>query len=235
MGSPVPDPKIGETFQRWTVTGATVTVGRYKRVPVTCSCGTAKVIDKSNLLKGLSQSCGCLSKEVVSARSKTHGKAKTPVYAVWNMMKQRCLLPTNKQYPDYGGRGITVCDEWLVFENFYADMGDPPFKGASIEREDTSKGYSKENCVWASRAQQNRNTRKTVLYTFQGSARTLREVSELVGMNLNTLSSRIYGQGMSLEEAIAKPIMASTESAKLAGKGRNPGRIDGYKKYSQGN
>ena len=85
-----------------------------------------------------------------------HGKHGTPVYQVWNHMLQRCTNPKNPGFKHYGGRGITVCERWLQFANFYADMGDPP-PGLMIEREDNDKGYSPDNCVWADRLTQNHN------------------------------------------------------------------------------
>ena len=147
-------------------------------------------------------------------------------------MKQRCKLPTNKQYADYGGRGIKFDPAWEDFENFYRDMGDPPFPGATLEREDTNGDYCKANCSWATRTQQNRNTRRTVLFNFQGQKLTLPEIAEKVGMNQNTLSSRIYGQGLSMEEATTRPLIPNEESGAMAGINRHyQGRIVGENKY----
>jgi hypothetical protein len=81
---------------------------------------------------------------------------KTPTYQSWDHMKQRCLNPNNDSYASYGGRGITVCERWLTFENFLADMGERP-KRKSIERVDNDKGYYPENCVWATRQRQQLN------------------------------------------------------------------------------
>lgn len=231
MGSPVPDPEIGAIFERWTVTGPTIQ-GKHKKVPATCTCGVSKIVDKSNLLKGLSRSCGCLSKETTSAIFTKHGKRGSPVYAVWNMMKQRCKLPTNKQYADYGGRGIKFDPAWEDFENFYRDMGDPPFPGATLEREDTNGDYCKANCSWATRTQQNRNTRRTVLFDYKGQKLTLAQIAEITGMNQNTLSSRVYGQSLSMEEATTRPLIPNEESGAMAGINRHyQGRIDGENKY----
>lgn len=231
MASPVPDPELGAVFGRWTVTGPTVQA-KHKKVPVTCICGVSKAIDKTNLLKGLSQSCGCLAKEVTSALSKTHGKSGTPVYAVWNMMKQRCSLPSNASYPDYGGRGISYDPTWESFEVFYRDMGDPPFPRATLERLDTNGNYCKENCRWASKLEQANNKRNNVLFEYKGQKLSLSKIAKLTGMNQNTLTSRIYGQSLSLEEALAKPITPNEVSGAMAGMGRAyKGRVDGENKY----
>ena len=80
----------------------------------------------------------------------------TKIYDCWVSMKQRCLNPKATGYKNWGGRGITVCDEWLGFENFYEDMGDKPV-GLSIDRKDNNKGYCKSNCRWATPTEQANN------------------------------------------------------------------------------
>src|SRR5678816_3096740 len=96
-----------------------------------CVCGTRKQVNRSNLLRGLSISCGCHK----SKASSTHGMSKTITYKSWQNMHARCLNPNNQAYPYYGGAGIVVCERWMKFENFLADMGERPSSLHSIERE----------------------------------------------------------------------------------------------------
>jgi hypothetical protein len=95
----------------------------------------------------------------------THGRTHDPVYAVWRQMVYRCRNPKSKWYPDYGGRGISVCKQWLSFKNFLADMGERP-DGMTLERVDNNKGYSPANCRWATRSEQNKNRRLTATVQF---------------------------------------------------------------------
>lgn len=120
-----------------------------------CSCGKHKTVDGSSLRRGATKSCGCLQN---GSHRVTHGMSHTPEYAVWQAMLQRCRNPNNKRHSDYGGRGITICKSWERFEKFISDMGLCP-KGLTLERRDNDKGYSPDNCYWATRNQQQRNMR----------------------------------------------------------------------------
>ncbi len=118
-----------------------------------CSCGKTHTVLGASLRQGLTKSCGCLKKE----RFFVHGKNESKEYHAWEGMIGRCTNKKNLRYYQYGGRGVTVCNRWLKFENFYQDMGDCPV-GHSLDRIDNNMGYEPLNCRWATPEQQQRNT-----------------------------------------------------------------------------
>ncbi len=138
-----------------------------KKTMLICRCVCGKTIQALalNIINGGKTSCGCkVDKATLAedARSRltTHGKSRTVEYRAWKHMKERCTNPNCKEYKNYGGRGITVCKEWInSFECFYADMGDKPDKKLSLDRINNEKGYSKENCRWTDSLTQLSNRR----------------------------------------------------------------------------
>lgn len=124
-----------------------------------CRCGSLRIISVSSLTLGRTRSCGCLRKESAFK----HGyiqRGDGTIYKVYKSMIARCTVPTNKDYSYYGGRGIIVCDRWLCsFDLFLLDLGPRPV-GMSLERKDNNKGYSPDNCCWATKSQQMLNRRK---------------------------------------------------------------------------
>lgn len=129
-----------------------------------CDCGNDVVVAGSNLQNGNTKSCGCLNKQILSDIKTKHKMCKDSSYKSWEMMLQRCTNSNRDNYKHYGGRGITVCDRWLKFENFYADMGDRP-EGTSIDRIDVNGNYEPRNCKWSTHKEQciNRRSSKNII------------------------------------------------------------------------
>lgn len=119
-------------------------------------------------------------------------KVEPPLYATWQGMKRRCLNPNFKQWADYGGRGITVCDRWMHdYAAFAADMGPKPSPNHSIDRKDNDAGYSPENCIWSTKKHQQRNRRvKPIMVTIEGREYMLAELCEISGQTHVTVKVR---------------------------------------------
>lgn len=170
-----------------------------------CDCGTIKLIATSALRSGLTTSCRCYHRELVSSMSKRHGMSKTRVYHIWTDMKARCSHENNKHYKHYGGRGITVCEEWLnSFDIFYNDMGDPPTKKHTIDRIDNNGNYEPVNCKWSTYTEQALNRRSNVLISFNGETKTALEWAQEIGLPPTTIYGRIRRGFTRPEEVLSK-------------------------------
>lgn len=145
--------KRGEVYGSWTVAEDQSERGKHPRVRCICSCGLAKLVSVGHLRGGRSRACPSCSHRV------SHPKRQMPGYNSWRGMRGRCSKPNHISYPWYGAKGVRVCQRWQEsFDAFIADMGSPPPGKQWIERLDNSVGYEPGNCVWATPAEQARNT-----------------------------------------------------------------------------
>lgn len=172
-----------------------------------CECGTQKVVRGVNLLRGLTRSCGCLVGDSLRTNRHTkghatHGDRRSVEYSLWSKMLSRCA----GDHPRYGGRGIRVSEAWRTsYATFLADMGRRPSPELTIERVDNNKGYSKENCIWATRSQQARNTRRNHLVSAFGKTQCVVEWAEETGLPASIIRARIRKLGWSAEQALTQP------------------------------
>ena len=171
-----------------------------------CECGGNKVVSSYHLRNGTTQSCGCIKRGQNLEMFVTHGETGTPLWKLWNSVKNRCNNPNNRKYANYGGRGISVCSEWetnyLAFRDWCLANGYR--KGLTIERIDVDGDYSPSNCVFATQKVQQNNRRNNHRITYNGETKTLSQWAEYLGMTYKMLEHRI-NRGWSVEDAFNIP------------------------------
>lgn len=181
---------VGSRFGRLVIEDRTTLQAKCR-----CDCGNVVSVLMSNLGNGHIRSCGCLRAETTIARSTKHGASrrgkKTRAYNVWCGIIKRCTNPNIADWENYGGRGISICKEWSdSFEQFLADMGEP-LRGHTIERNDVNGNYCKDNCTWATRKEQNNNTRKSKWLVLGERRQTLAQWADELGLNRSTIHRRL--------------------------------------------
>lgn len=205
----------GMTFGRLTVLRFAYKKQRRAYYTCLCVCGNIKDVRSDQLTRGIAKSCGCLQKDIVKVvMAKTmrkHGMSNHPLRAVFCAMKQRCYNPNNKHYEYYGGRGITICDEWMdnlqsffdwAFENGYK-------KGLTIDRIDVNGNYAPNNCRFVKMSVQCRNKRNNIMVTLNGQTKVLAEWCELLGRDYHIVHARLC-RGWTLKKALMTPIKKSS-------------------------
>jgi hypothetical protein len=218
---------IGHVFGRLTIVAEDSPLYGMRRVVCECSCGGGKTAYLSNLKKGLTASCGCLQRERASQSASSrikHGQYRTPEYRCWRGILQRCHNPRNKQFKDYGGRGIKMCYEWRNdFPSFLAHVGKRPSSSHSLDRRDNNLAYEPGNVRWATHIEQHNNTRQNRIVDVDGSPHTLAEAIRLKGQRSNVVRQRI-AIGWSVERALNTPIVPSPRRGiKRRNEATNPG------------
>jgi hypothetical protein len=175
--------EIGNTYGRLRVQKEAGSVSGKAVWVCACSCGNTKLVTGDCLRTGKVRSCGCYQDEFRKAgTNKTHGMSRSPTYRSWQEMKVRCYDPTSISFPNYGGRGISVCKRRRTsFEHFLIDMGVRP-KGTSLDRENNNLNYSPRNCKWSARNEQNRNKRSNIVVRYKGESRCLSEWCDVLNV-----------------------------------------------------
>lgn len=169
-----------------------------------CDCGNETVVRSDCLRIGKIQSCGCLRNELVGDRGRTHGMTETRLYRTWCGMKNRCYNPSYKGYKNYGGRGITICSEWLHdFQAFYDwAMANSYKENLTIERKDVNGNYCPENCCWITKKMQSRNRTDNRKITCKSQTMILTDWANLLGVNRSTLAYKLKNSDLSEAEVI---------------------------------
>lgn len=200
---------IGQVFGRLTVIGeAERSKHNHIQWYCECSCGKVTIVTTACLKTGNTISCGCYGDECRLVNARTHGMRRTKVYVTWCQMIARCLDQNSISYKNYGGRGISICDRWRQFNNFFADMGDRPFKNAQIDRIDNEGNYEPGNCKWSTPAENALNRRSTRYITYNGETLAIAQWTKRFGIARSTLQNRL-NRGWSVEKALTespKPI-----------------------------
>lgn len=194
---------VGQRFGRLTV------IERYPVPNIStwtcqCDCGNITHPRARSLINGITQSCGCLRTERIKLAVTKHGKHNTPLYKVWTAIKMRCLNPNCPAWDLYGGRGITICDEWLDFETFAKAVGERPSNKHSLDRyPDPNGNYEPGNVRWATQFEQMQNMSRNVHVTWNGETHTLSEWSRRTGISESGLGWR-YHQGWPPEKMFSQ-------------------------------
>lgn len=189
--------KEGAKFDRLTVLGPQFKVHKW-RVVCRCDCGTVSVLAPAFVARKVppARSCGCLLP--IRLKKSPHRGAKTLIYGVWAGMKRRCYCRSSPSYKDYGGRGITVCDEWIKNFSAFRDwaLSHGYKRGLQIDRKNNNLGYSPENCRFVTPQVNSNNRRSSRLYTWKNETKTLKQWSEDIrcAVSYGTLKDRLdYG------------------------------------------
>lgn len=170
-----------------------------------CDCGKEKVIEKSSVKTGHTKSCGCWQIENNKVIGITHNKSKTREFKIWLGIKKRCLNKKHSTYKNYGGRGIKICDRWKdSFENFLADIGSAPSELYSIDRIDNNGNYEPSNCKWVTRKEQNNNTRRNRIFSYEGNNYTLSNLCDKLELKYKLIYDRVTKLKWKIEEAICR-------------------------------
>lgn len=182
-----------------------------------CDCGNTKIVNYQSLRNGLTTSCGCFHREMISTLFSKHGGSGTRTYTTWKSMRDRCNNPNSTVYEFYGGRGISYDSRWQVYENFLEDMGPRP-EGMTLDRIDVNGHYTKENCRWATNEEQGLNKR--------AQARSVTGVSGVIPARNNTFVATFKSRHLGTFDLLEKAILARQAAEEIWKAGDWPDNID---------
>lgn len=206
------DIKNGTRYGRWTVIEEVAASGD-RRFKCQCDCGTISSVRLTHLRRGASKSCGCLAAELSTIRATKHGHHYNPLTQAWRDMKRRCINPKHKRYKDWGGRGITICREWLdleIFLDWAVQNGYKP--GLLLDRIDNDGNYEPNNCRWVTMKEQGNNRRDNKLITYKGVTMTQTQWADSLGINPMTLALRL--KNWPLAKALETPRQAKNSRSR---------------------
>ena len=167
-----------------------------------CQCGKTVIVNGSSLRNGRTKSCGCFRSERSMEANIKHGLSKSRLYSVWALMKDRCLRKKSNAYKNYGGRGISICEEWLGFKPFMEwALTNGYQENLTIERKDNNDNYCPENCTWILKSEQAKNSRNLKFIIFNGEKKFLAEWAKIIGIDRRTISARLK-RGWSIKKAL---------------------------------
>ena len=210
----------GDRFGRFIVIKEMPKKAKNRYVLCKCDCGNIRNTSLSMLKAGKSKSCGCLKIDLAKKRSFKHGQCFTRLYHCWKGMKKRCLNPKCISYPNYGGRGIKVCNEWMDFEPFYKWAVVNGYKDSlTLERKDNDGNYKPSNCTWIPLAEQLNNTRRNIKLTYKAKTQTLMQWSKELKIAHSTLQRRLQLR-WSIEKTLTSPIQVKYSKTKRGGNAR---------------
>ena len=169
-----------------------------------CDCGNTTEVQQENLRSKSVRSCGCFRQENYGSGARRHGATGTPEYRAWYSMVSRCRYSNTKDAHRYKDRGIKVCEEWLKFEAFFADMGKRPSPIHSLDRIDNDGDYTPENCRWATPEEQSNNRANNRYFTYKGKKKTVAQWSREFGVSYSMLAGRLK-RGWDMKRSLNQP------------------------------
>lgn len=187
----------------------------YYRYLCKCDCGNEKIAIGSELQNGHIKSCGCYKKDSIINRCAKYTKEEKKLYGIWKGIRSRCNNKNSKPYQYYGGRGITICDEWNDYLIFYHwSMQNGYEKGKQLDRINNDGNYEPSNCRWVTPLENNHNRGNVNHYTINGITHTLTEWCSIYKIKYNTVRARIIQKGWDIEKALTTPLLKGKNKQK---------------------